>query len=289
MMNAAGPHIFDVSAENFQEKVLDASYRAPVIVDFWAEWCDPCKVLGPLLETVIASYKGAVALARADIDRNPQLAAQFGIRSVPTVKIFMNGEVADEFTGLLPERDIRAIIDALAGDEIEKLLEKAFQLAEGDRLDEAESVYTAVLERCPGHSGAQIGLARVKIVKGEDDAARALLGAIEESDERYGEARALLGLFEFVTICERNGGFDACRKAAEDSPGDLEARYNLGCCYAAGDSYRDAFEAFLAIVKKDRGFGEGKAQKAMLTLFSALGSAHELTGEFRKNLAMELF
>lgn len=288
-MNDSSPHIFDVTADDFQAGVIEASFQTPVVVDFWAEWCGPCKTLGPLLERIVASYEGAVVLARVDIDRNPQLASQFGIRSIPTVKIFMNGEVADEFVGVISERDIRAIIDALAGDEIEKLLEHASRLGEEDRIDDAESVYAAILERKPEHSGARIGLARVKIVKGEDEAARTLLGGIEESDERYGEAHALLGLFEFMTICERNGGLDACAKASGDRPDDLDARFALGCCYAAGDLYKNALDIFLSIVKKDRGFGEGKAQKAMLTLFSALGSGHELTGEYRKKLAMELF
>jgi putative thioredoxin len=260
-----------------------------VVVDFWADWCDPCKALGPLLETIIASYEGAVILAKVNVDRNPQLAAQFGVRSIPTVKIFKNGTVADEFVGLISEREIREIIDSFTGDEIEKLLEYASRLAEGDQIDEAESVYTAILKRKPGHSGARIGLARVKIVNGEDDAARALLESVEETDARYGEARALLGLFEFVTVCERNGGLDACRKAAEDRPDDLETRYTLGCCYAAGDSHRGAFDTFLSIVKRDRGFVDGKAQKAMIILFSVLGNGHELTEEYRKKLAMELF
>ena len=288
-MNASSPHMYDVTAGDFREKVIDVSFNTPVMVDFWAEWCGPCKTLGPLLERIVASYEGAVFLAKADIDRNPQLAEQFGIQSVPTVKIFMNGEVADEFIGVISEREIRAIIDALAGDETEKLLECAARFAEEDRIDEAESAYAAILERTPGHSGARIGLARIKIVKGEDDAARSLLESIEESDERYGEACALLGLFEFVTVCERNGGLDACRKSAEDRPADLEALYALGCCHAAGDLFPNALDIFLAIVKKDRGFCEGKARKAMLTLFSVLGNGHELTEEYRKKLAMELF
>jgi putative thioredoxin len=288
-MNPSGQYIFDVSMSDFQRKVIDGSSRTPVVVDFHAEWCGPCKVLGPLLEKIVSSYNGKMALAKVDIDKNPQLADMFGIHSVPSVKIFVDGQVADEFTGLMPETDIRAILDSLGGDETEQLLEHASRLAADDHIEEAESVYAGILAKNPENSAARIGLARVKIAQGEDDDARALLAAVGTADSRFDEARSLLALFDFFTVCEHGGGFEACRTVAEKAPEDLEARYTLGCCHIAHDRFTDAMDLFLSIVAKDRGFGEGKAQKAMLALFTVLGRGNETAEEYRKKLAMVLF
>ncbi|MHB9030836.1 MAG: thioredoxin [Candidatus Latescibacterota bacterium] len=288
-MADAAPFIYDVNMNNFAEKVAEASYDRPVLVDFWATWCGPCKTLGPLLERVVTSYEGKIALARVNVDENRELAAQFAVKSIPTVKIVLNGAIADEFVGAIPEQEIRAIIDALAVSDVEEMLAYAAQLVEQDQFDEAESIYASILDEQPDHSGAHIGLARLHIRKGRDEEARKLLTAIPETDGRYGEAQALLGLFDFLKICEQSGGLEKSLDAAGKNPGDLEMQYTLGCCYAANNSYRPAFETFLALVKKDRQFGEGKAHKALLTLFSVVGPQDELTEEFRKKLAMELF
>lgn len=287
-MNTA-PFIFDVRAGDFAERVINVSTEIPVLVDFWAPWCAPCKTLGPLLERVVASYGGKVALAKVNVDENRELASQFGVRSIPTVKIFLNGDIADEFTGAITESELRGIIDSLAVSDIDELLAYAAKLIEQDQLDEAESVYASVLGEQPDNSAARIGLARLMILKSEDAAAEKLLNEIPETDPRYSEAQSLLGLFEFVKICEENGGQEKWIEATEKDPEDLDARYMLGCCYAAGSSFREAFELFFSIVKKDRNFGDGKARQAMITLFNVLGPANELTEEYRRKLAMQLF
>jgi putative thioredoxin len=288
-MSDTAAFIYDVTMNNFSEKVVEASYERPVLVDFWATWCGPCKMLGPLLERVVASYEGKIALARVNVDENRELAAQFDVRSIPTVKIVLNGDIADEFVGAITEQEIRAMIDSLAVSGVEEMLTYAAQLVEQYQFDEAESIYASVLDEQPDHSGAMIGLSRLHIRKGRDEEARKLLTAIPETDERYGEARALLGLFDFVKVCEQCGGLEKAREAVGENPGDLESQYTLGCCYAAKNLYREGFETFLAMVKKDRQFDGGKAHKAMLTLFSVVGPQDNLTEEYRKKLAMELF
>lgn len=281
--------IYDVATADFAQKVVDVSFERPVLVDFWAEWCGPCKTLGPLLERVVASYNGKVALAKVNVDANRELAAQLGVRSIPTVKIIVEGALADEFTGVITEPEIRAIIDSLASDGIEQALAAASQLLEARRFDEAERLYTAILAEHPDNSVAQISLARLKIRAGDEAGARALIQAVPESDPRYGEARSLLGLFEFVAVCEAQGGLEKAREAAGQNPGDLESLSLLGCCEAAAGNYRESFDAFLAVVRKDQGFEDGTARKAMITLFSVIGPDDPLTGEYRGKLARELF
>ncbi len=283
------PFIYDVSTRDFADRVISASMERPVLVDFWADWCGPCKALGPLLERVVTSYGGKVLLAKLNVDENRELSTQLGIRSIPTVKIFLNGAVADEFVGAVPEEQIRSIIDSLAVTDTEELLMYAAQLVEQEQIEEAQSVYATILEENPGHSGALIGLARLMIRKGQDEDARKLLASIPDTDERYEEAQSLLGLFEFVQICEQHGGLERAMETAGRNSGDLETQYILGCCFAANNSYRQAFETFLSIVKKDRQFGDAKAHKAMLILFTVVGAQDELTEEFRKKLALELF
>lgn len=287
-MNGA-PFIFNVQTSEFIEKVVNASLERPVLVDFWAAWCGPCKTLGPLLDKVVTSYGGAVALAKVNVDENRELAAQLGIRSIPTVKIFLNGDIADEFVGMIAEPELRSIIESLSMDDTEKLLANAKELIEQERYEEAEATYVSILKAQPDNSAVRIALARLKLLKNEDGTAQKLLNEIPDTDPRYEEAQSLLGMFEFLRICEENGGLKKWREEVEKNPDDLEARYILGCCFAVDNSLREAFEMFLSIVRKDRDFGDGKARKAMLTLFTMTGPQNELTEEYRKRLALELF
>ena len=282
--------IFDVDQQEFNEKVVTASLEKTVVVDFWAAWCAPCKMLGPVLEKVVRSFGGNVLLAKVDIDKNQAIATQLGIRSIPTVKIIKDGAIVQDFVGVLPEEQIRAMLEAIVGDaQGGDDLAAAEQLAEEGRYDEASAIYEAVLAEDPKQDKAVIGLARVAIKRGDAESARARLSAIDELSDAYDEAKALLTGLDFLTVCgtvdDRNGlagRFEADR-------GDLEAGYSLGCCYAAEGKYREAFETFLAVIARDRDYGDGKARNAMLSLFGIVGQESDLTGEFRRKLANVLF
>ena len=288
MMEKKG-YLYDVNEHEFDEKVIKASHTALIIVDFWAEWCAPCKMLGPVLERVVLSFGGKVNLAKVNIDVNQELSMRFSIKSIPAVKIFKDGSVVEEFIGALPENDVFAIVQSIVNYEYDEKLARAVQLAGKGHTRKAESLYTSILEENPDHPGARVGLAHLAIKTGQKERARTLLAAVDELEKEYGEAQALLSLLDFMDICESSGGLEKNKKHVRQNPEDLTMHYMLGCCYVAHTLYREAFETFLYIIKKDKHFGDGKAKEAVITLFTLAGKESDLTREYRDRLARELF
>jgi len=288
-MENSALQIYEVSMENFQEAVIDASYQKIIVVDFWAEWCAPCRMLGPILERVVTSMGDHIALAKVDVEQNQQIAMQFKVQSIPTVKIIHEGRIVQEFTGALPENEIRRIIAEAAGDPNEDALVNADRLARDGQYDEAENIYRTLLEQEPDDSKATIGLGRLEILKGNTEEARSLLSSISEMDEQHDTAEILLSTLQFSEVCTREGGMDAIKSRLERDPDNLDTRYALGCCYAVSNDYEKALGEFLTIIKRNQSYDDGAARKAMLNLFSILGSESDLTVRYRELLARELF
>ncbi len=288
-MTTNDAYTFDVNAEDFEQKVVKASYEHVVVVDFWAAWCGPCKMLGPLLEKIVSSFDGRVKLAKVDVDKNRELTSGFNIRSIPTVKIFSQGAIADEFVGVLPEQEMISILTVIAGGKHDDILQQAEAHEATGSLSDAEELYTSVLNEEPDNSAARIGLARVLLRNGGVEHANELLTGIEEYDERYDEAKSLLGTLDFIKVCRAAGKKEVWSDKVRKNPDDFEALYTLGCCYAADRQLDKALEIFLSVVKRHSEFDGGKARKAMLTLFTVLGQDHELTGKYRDLLARALF
>ncbi len=289
MAEQPSPWIIDVNEKNFVDVVANGSKQAVVIVDFWAEWCGPCKMLGPLLEQIVDSYGGQVILAKVNVDENQMLSQQFGVRSIPTVKIVKDGEIVDEFVGALPEADIRAKIEGLAGAGETDPLEVAAQLIAEGKKAEASEIYAGILEKDPKNSAARLAIARLLISENETENALTVLEAFEEGVEGYSEARALIDSLEYAKICHEAGGPDEIRRRVESDPADLEALYLLACCHASGGDYDNAFETLLRIIAKDKSFEEGKAQETMKSLFEIVGQQDDLTRRYRSKLANLLF
>ena len=281
--------IYDVNTDDFNEKVIKASLRKVIVVDFWAEWCSPCIMLGPVLENVVKSFNGKVLLAKADIDGNQELAVMYGIQSIPAVKIFKEGEPVEEFIGVLPEHEIERIIKSVAGDEADDTVGFADKLFVEGSLEKAEMMYNSALENNKKHSGALIGLAKIAIKKEDPELARELLGSVDEADKRYVEAKTLSKILNYLEVCNNTGGLEKNKELAKKNPDNLEILYNLGCCYTVAMLYRDAFETFFSILGKDRDFWGGKSKDAVLSLFDISGQTSELTAEYRGRLASILF
>ncbi len=292
--NGAGADaIIDVTTENFMKEVLEESRTRPVLVDFWAPWCGPCKTLGPVLEKVVASTKGQVRMVKMNIDEQPAIAGQLGIKSIPTVYAFVNGQPVDGFMGALPEGQIKSFVERLIGDGgegdmAEVLASGEAALAEGDLAGAAE-VFAAVLEVEPDNLTAISGLVRTQIKAGAFEEARAILGSVpadKQADSAITAARAALELAEQA---ESLGDVAPLAAKVDLNPEDHQARYELAIALNAHGRREDALNHLLDIVKRDRSWNEDAARKQIIQFFEAWGSADPLTQSGRRKLSAMLF
>jgi len=281
--------IYDVTELNFEEKIIAASTNKAVVVDFWAEWCAPCKMLGPVIEKVVNSFNGRVALAKVNVDQSQQLAAAFGIRSIPTVKIVKNGSIVQEFVGALPEDRIRAMIEPFAGEAEEEGELTPEQLISEKRFHEARQEYLSLLEKDSDDLDALSGLIRVAILEGDIADARKHLADLEERNPDREDIKTLHAHIDMYETSASAGDEEELIARHLNLPDDLDACYLLACRYAMSDRYEEALALFLDIVVRNRSFGNGKARGAMVAVFSIIGHDNSLTQEYRQKLASALF
>jgi len=277
----------DVNEENFEAAVLARSMEVPVLVDFWAEWCGPCKVLGPVLEKLAGEYAGEFILAKVNVDENQQLAGAFGIQGIPAVKLFRDGDLASEFTGALPEPMLREFLSKFLPTAVDKEALAAAELEAAGKADEAKSAYQAILAAEPNHAQALLGLARLAMSTGDNDAARNYLDQISIVDDERKDADRLLARLDLQAGGAENES--ALREKIAADPNNLEARFELAQTLAGVENYEAALVEFLAIVKADRKFKDDGARKAMVQIFEVLGGEDPLTDKYRSELAAVLF
>jgi len=300
------PHIKDSGLQTFAADVLEASREVPVIVDFWAPWCGPCKTLGPSLEAAVEAADGAVKLVKVNIDENPEIAQQLRIQSIPTVYAFKNGQPVDGFMGAIPDSQIKSFVAALAGGAgghehhhhggpehtAEVLAVGAEALAAGDFAMAAQA-YGHVLQDEPGHPQAVAGLARAFLMGGEDERARDTLKMVRpggEQDEAIRAVEAELKLKEAAPAAATdNGETAALRAKVEAAPADHQARYDLALALDAAGDRDGAIEQLLELVKRDRKWNEEAARKQLVTIFEALGFTDPRSIEGRRKLSGILF
>lgn len=277
-------YIFDTSAENFEQYVLSNSAHVPVLVDFWAPWCGPCKTLMPLLTKLAGEYNGLFLLAKANIDEQQELAMQFGVRSVPTVKLFRHGEVVDEFMGALPESQLRSFIDKHVERESQRRLPEIMaQFAEGEQ-DEALQQLRELREQEPGNlrlleSEAEMLMAMERL----DDADSLLQSQPADIQMEPG----ILALKSALQLKQAAGGAPAAAELQQrltDKPGDSEARYQLAIQQLADGDYDTALENLLELLRRDRGYGDDAARKTLLMAFEQLGPDDERVSLYRRRM-----
>jgi putative thioredoxin len=290
---AADGQIRDTTTQTFMKDVIEESKRQPVLVDFWAEWCGPCKQLTPVLEKAVKASKGKVKLAKMDIDKHPAIPGQLGIQSIPAVFAFVNGQPVDGFMGALPEGQVTAFIerltkDAVAPEEQDILKGAEAALAAGDAAGAAE-LYAQVLAGEPPNVTALAGLTRCYVETGALEQAKQTLALVPEAkhnDAAVAAARAALELAQQATSVGPVGNLE--QKVAQN-PLDHQARFDLAVALNANGQRKEALDHLIEIVRRDRKWNEDAARKQLVQLFDAWGATDEMTLEGRKRLSSILF
>ena len=288
MTATATPHVFDATTEAFEADVLQKSMATPVLVDFWAEWCGPCKQLGPVLEKLAAEYNGAFVLAKVDVDKEQQLAAAFQVRSIPTVFLVKDGQPLDGFPGVLPEGQIREFLRhhgiepaAAAGEAAEVPAAPLDPEAEVARL-------RGEVALAPDNDQLKLDLAVALLQTGATAEAEPLLDGLPANlatDDRARRARASLG---FAALLKEAPPVEALRQSVAADPSDLRARHLLGAHALVAGRSEAALEQFIEMLRHDRDFDGGLPRKALIDAFQVIDDA-ELVGRYRRKMASVLF
>jgi putative thioredoxin len=284
---ASLPFVVDVTEKEFAAAVLDRSSKLPVVVDFWAPWCGPCRTLGPVLERLAKLHDGAFVLAKVNIDEAPQVAESFGIRSIPAVKAFRDGGVVAEFVGAQPEAVVQRFLESVLPSDADRLAAEAEEFASRGHENAAEERYLAALEKDARHGRALVGLAELLAGRGDTAKALALLERVSGGSEITKRAERLAAATR--TRAAGAADLDGLRAKANADPGDLAAHLELGKGLSAAGRYEEALGELLAVVRRDPQFAEEAARKTMLDIFALLGPSDPLTQKFRGELARALF
>lgn len=277
---------FDVDERTFPSLVLERSHEVPVLVDFWAPWCGPCRVLKPILEKLSEEYGGRFLLAKVNSDENPALAARYGVRGIPNVKAFRHGEVVDEFTGALPERAVRDFIERLLPSPADDLLREAQQLRRRGDLAAALQRLEAAAALAPDDDEVKRALAEVLIELGRLEEAQAQLDAISAAGRLDEATKRLVTRLEFARAATENEM--ALRERLARNPDDMEARLRLAKQLVAAGRYAEGMDELLAMIRRDRRWNDEAARKTLLSVFELLGD-DPLVAEYRRKLASVLY
>jgi putative thioredoxin len=281
------PYVIEVDESAFQQDVIERSQDVPVVVDFWAPWCGPCRVLSPILTNLAQEYQGRFVLAKINVDENQRLAAQFGVQGIPMVKAFRDGRAVDEFVGAQPHPTVRQFIERLLPDPLEGQVKAARTLLASKQFGAAAAAFKQILAQQPEHPAALLGLAEAHVGQGEEQLALDVLSSIPRGTPAEIEANRLRREIELRSVV--SGADEAglrARVAAE--PADLETRYRLASLLLVQDRQQEALDQYLEILRRDRTFYNGAARQAMLDIFERLND-QTMVRSYRDKLAMVLF
>jgi putative thioredoxin len=283
-MSSASPHVFDATAQSFEQDVLQRSMQTPVLLDFWAEWCGPCKTLGPMLEALAAEFGGAFLLAKVDVETEQELGAAFQIRSIPTVVLMKDGQLLDGFQGALPDGQLREFlkhhgiaplaVETAVAEEASPTIDP---LAEIARLRDD-------IEAAPENHGLKLDLAIALLQTGDADEAERLLDALPanlSTDDRAVRARARLG---FAALLKHAPPVEALQQALAVNDGDLRARHLLGVHDIVAGRSQQGLEHFLELLRRDRTFDDGLPRKALIDAFRIIED-EDLVGQYRRKMS----
>ena len=294
---ADSPHIVVLDEENFMEVVVEGSVNQPVLVDFWADWCGPCKSLMPILEKLAIEYHGAFVLAKLDTEAHQGIAQQLGIRSLPTVKMFHQQQLVDEFMGALPEAEVRSFLekhnivpaDGAAADEqdaapVNDAVNQAMALYEQGQVEEAKAHLQAAQAEDPANAEILLALGQVCVSTGDLETASSCISALPEDQQNTPAANRLSGTLELAKEADTSKSVQTLQQELQSQPDNSEIRYQLAIATALSGDVQTGMDGLLELVQKDPGFNDGAPRKQLLSLFNVLGD-DPLTGQYRRKLA----
>lgn len=295
---AAVPAAIESDTAGFTADVIEASRQVPIIVDFWATWCGPCKTLTPILESVVAKARGAVRLVKVDVDKNPDLSAQLRIQSIPTVYAFKDGQPVDAFQGALPESEVQKWVDQLiakhgGGVELspaDQALAAAEEAFEAGDISGAGALYAQVLNSDEQNTQALAGMARCYLKAGKIDKAREIVDQIGEDLRGEDEIHAIISALELAEAGSSAAGeTDSLRARLADDPDDLQARFDLAVALYGGGDADTAVDELVEIFRRKREWNDDAARQQLLKIFDALGPTDPVTVSGRRKLSSILF
>ncbi|MSO92309.1 MAG: thioredoxin [Rhodospirillales bacterium] len=289
---APGDIIKDTTVAQFKTDVIETSMKVPVIVDFWAPWCGPCKQLGPMLERLVRQANGLVRLVKINVDENQQLAAQMQVASIPTVYAFRNGQPVDGFQGAVPESQLRQFIDRLLGGAkppLDQAVDEAKALLDAGNARDAAQIFEQALAEDAGNPGAASGLIRAALALGDTARAKQVVDGLSADLKAKPEIAAAISALELKEQTKGAGDLEELRAKLAQNPNDHQARFDLALAlYAAGDA-EAAVKELLELVRRDRKWNDEAARKQLVKIFAAAGPVSPVTVQGRRQLSSILF
>ena len=287
-MSKPSPFIEESNLDDFQQKVIEKSAEQPGLVDFWADWCAPCKMLMPVLASLAEEHGGKFLLVKVNSDQNQELALQYGVRSLPTVKVFRNGQPVDEFMGALPESQVREFLDKHIEHASDKATTAAVELLQQGQTQAAIELLQETLANGAANDSPAMTLAEILVKEGQLAEAEAMVEGVSHETRERPEFKRLVSRIAFKLKSQDAPERDELEQKIEANPADLEARAQLGALLVSEEAYEEAMRHYLEIVRRDRGYGDDLGRTSLLGVFNMLGDGDERVKRYRRQLAIAL-
>lgn len=278
------PYIHNVTAETFNDLVVENSFKQPVLVDFWADWCQPCQALIPVLTKLAIEYNGAFILAKVNSDEQGELAAQAGVRSLPTVKLFVNGQMVNEFMGALPESEVRTFLEPYIQSETDDVLRDAIQAFEDGRAQDALEMLNTALANDPSNAKLKINMAKLLANQGDLESATALIDTLSDDEKKEQDVIETLAHIKLANKLKDAGDPAELNQRLQDNPDDLEAMLQMSNYLTAKKEYQQAMDMLMTIMLKDKSFNDDAGRKGLIDLFDMLGNDNPLVKAYRRKM-----